>query len=60
MPHPLVFVTLNLSRTRAAFDLLRQAHRPCFSADLGQQMPLIAGIKELSVDVQPSLATAQP
>ena len=31
-----------------------------FSADLEQQMPLLAGIRELSAEVQPSLATAQP
>ena len=31
-----------------------------FSADLEQQMPLLEGIKELSVEVSPSLATAQP
>ena len=31
-----------------------------FSADLEQHLPLLAGIRELSADVQPSLATAQP
>jgi transmembrane sensor len=31
-----------------------------FSADLEQQMPLLAGIREMSVEVQPSLETAQP
>ena len=31
-----------------------------FSADLEQQMPLLEGIKELSAEVSPSLATAQP
>ncbi len=31
-----------------------------FSADLEQQMPLLAGIRELSAEVQPSLATARP
>jgi len=36
------------------------SHYCQFSADLEQQMPLLAGIKELSAEVQPSLATAQP
>jgi transmembrane sensor len=31
-----------------------------FSADLEQQLPLISGIRELSAEAQPSLATAQP
>ena len=36
------------------------SHYCQFSADLEQQMPLLAGIRELSAEVQPSLATARP
>jgi transmembrane sensor len=36
------------------------SHYCQFSADLEQQLPLLAGIRELSAEVQPSLATARP
>ena len=36
------------------------SHYCQFSADLEQQLPLLAGIRELSAEVQPSLETAQP
>jgi transmembrane sensor len=36
------------------------SHYCQFSADLEQQMPLLAGIRELSADVRSPLATAQP